>query len=156
MKTKSITKEYLIGTAIGWFFYAIYAYIIYKAMSDVTQIAYIADSQIGDWVLAGPFISFWVSGQYLVGKNVFNEEETADSLINIKSSIIGFFVWLIVISLIYAANIEIAVTSINLFNVVDISYANLFGGWMTILLVYLYMKKIHSKPIRMDCWGYDV
>ena len=101
--------------------------VFYNPHTGLTQISY--------WVLVGPVVFFVIAFSYFVAQRVIDESRKTEHIVGIKSSIIGFSLWFIVIISTYLVNIRINVTT------------NLIGGYATMLLVMYYMEKCvnHNK-----------
>ncbi|KXS43157.1 MAG: hypothetical protein AWU59_1271 [Methanolobus sp. T82-4] len=63
------------------------------------------------------------------------EEEKLEQVLDLKSIIIGFFIWLIILVATYLLNIEFS------------QFTNEIGGLATMLVVMTYMRKKSNIPI---------
>ncbi|WP_321430971.1 hypothetical protein [uncultured Methanolobus sp.] len=147
MKLRKTSKEEDFGTIVGVFAYFAYSSIFVRYLAKTSPLLFNQQtgySQIGEWVIYGPVILFIMVFPYLMSKKVISEERKIDYLIHIQSSITAFFVWLIVTTSAYLLNIEIGY------------YANILGGYSTIILLMYYMEKVYSRQIKVICRGYDV
>ncbi len=94
-------------------------------------------NQITFWVLIGPSVIFVICGQYIFTKNVVTEKERTKLLIGIKSIIIAFFLWFIVMTLTFLLNVEFG-------SFRNMQLIALIGGFISMFimhLIYVYMKK---------------
>lgn len=71
----------------------------------------------------------------IIVKEEDNEEKKMEYRSDFKATIIGIFIWFIIMALTYLSNIEFS------------QYANEFGGLITILVVIVYMRKKSNIPI---------
>jgi uncharacterized membrane-anchored protein len=90
-------------------------------------------NQIVIWINIGLTVFFITLGHYIVSRKVIDEKKRIEDIIGLKSNLLGFFLWLIVIMVVTLLNIEINQTAI------------IAGGYITILLIYLYMEKREVK-----------
>jgi hypothetical protein len=133
-----MTFEEIVGIIVGLVFWYLWAFVnITMTARDVSTIT---DSKstlqllpIHTWVFAGPIIFFLISGRYLISRGVIDDRKKMDDIISIKSSLIGFFLWLALMIFAYFLNIQVDPNASD------------FGGFVTILLIYLYMEKRVSK-----------
>lgn len=84
----------------------------------------ISISPIFKWLFAGLIPSFFFAGQYIFCNNSTELEEKISYLRNIKITLIGFSLWLIVIM------------GMSLFQMNINYYMNLGGGYLTIFIIY--------------------
>ncbi|NPE29413.1 hypothetical protein HNV12_15935 [Methanococcoides sp. SA1] len=130
MKLRKNKNEECYGIFIGLLCWLIYLFtlmdlIIFSPILYTHQTGF---SQIGQWILWGPMFIFMYVGTYIISKKVIDNERKIEYIVAVKSSIIGFIVWMTVMSTAYLFNIEISQTP------------NLSGGWITIGLIYYYIK----------------
>ena len=124
MKIFGAEVEEIIGTLLGAFVWFLLVFI-----ADAKIPSYNVSGQIRIWLVMGLFVLFMIVGHYIVSKNVINEEKRIDDIAGIKSHLIGYFLWLILMIFAYLLNIRIS------------SYASLIGGYTAILLIFLYIRK---------------
>jgi uncharacterized membrane protein (GlpM family) len=124
MKIFRAEIEEIIGTLLGAFVWFLLVFI-----ADAKIPLFTVSGQIRIWLVMGLFILFMIVGHYIVSKNVINEKKRIDDIAGIKSHLIGYFLWLILMIFAYLLNIKIS------------SYASLIGGYTVILLIFLYMKR---------------
>jgi hypothetical protein len=93
---------------------------------------------IHSWIFTGPTIFFLSLCQYLISHSVIDEKKKTEDIISIKSGLIGFFLWLMLLILAYLLSIQIN------------PYVSQIGGFFTILLIYLYMEKKVAKQKLSD------
>lgn len=80
------------------------------------------------WLTAGVLPFFLIVGHYLLYSNTIGGIEKTHDIMAMKSTLLGFFIWLLVT----------VITS--LFNI-NISYSiNIGGGYLTMLIVFLLTK----------------
>nr|WP_321498702.1 hypothetical protein [uncultured Methanolobus sp.] len=90
-------------------------------------------SQIGYWMKYGLLFVFVYVFTYFAARKVIDEKIRKKYLFLIKSYLIGFFLWLIIVIVAYSLNCEIDDTT------------NLVGGYATMLMIILFMR---YKPKR--------
>ncbi|WP_321430207.1 hypothetical protein [uncultured Methanolobus sp.] len=140
--SKEETKGIIVGTLISFIYLLnISDLLIVFPVLFTYQEGY---SQMGYWIKLGPMFFFIFTFVYIAARKVIDEERKTEYVVSIKSSIIGFFVWLAVLTLAYLLDVKVGYN------------ANISGGLFTILLVYLYMKKAYIRRIKVICRGYDV
>lgn len=145
MKKNKIAFEETIGIIIGLMLWYLWAFVnMVMSMKNIATIT-ITDRttslhflSINSWIFAGPTIFFISLCQYLISYSVIDEKKKTEDIISIKSSLIGFFLWLILLIFAYLLNIQIN------------SYISQIGGFFTILLIYLYMEKKVTKQKLSD------
>lgn len=137
MPTK-IHKEEIYGLLIGivccysWIFMIMDLKMKFFSTDLVTNgttitIAY-NWGQVDNWLEAGIIPLFLIAGHYFASSKVISENKKVKEIIGMKSSLLGFFIWLIV-------TITTFLLEINM------SYKiTLAGGYITIVLIYLFMK----------------
>jgi len=86
-------------------------------------------NQIVVWVNTGLIVFFIILGHYIVSRKVIDEKKRTEDIRGLKSNLLGFFLWLIFIIIATLLDIEINRTAITV------------GGYITILLILLYMNK---------------
>lgn len=121
MKIQKLKPEEILGLILG----AILSFIISMLTSSVLHFS----NQIVIWVNVGLIIFFITLGHYIVSRKVIDEKKRTEDIIGLKSNLLGFFLWLIIIIITTLLKIEINLTAI------------MAGGYLTILLVFIYMKK---------------
>ena len=84
----------------------------------------ISISPIYKWLFAGPFPVFFFASQYIFCNNSTELEEKINYLRDIKITLMGFSLWLVVIM------------GISLFQMNIDYYVNLGGGYLTMLIIY--------------------
>lgn len=121
MKIQKLKPEEILGLILG----AILSFIMSMLTSSVLRFS----NQIVIWVNVGLIIFFITLGHYIVSRKVIDEKKRTEDIIGLKSNLLGFFLWLIIIIITTLLKIEINLTAI------------MAGGYLTILLVFMYMKK---------------
>lgn len=91
--------------------------------------------QIGIWLALGPIIFFVTLGHYLFSRDLVSEKRRIDDIVGLRSTVWGYFLWLIAMILTYRPD-------------VDISSTYTVGvGYLFILLIHLLMKKNYYKNV---------
>jgi hypothetical protein len=89
--------------------------------------------QIGIWLALGPIIFFVTLGHYLFSRDLVSEKRRIDDIVGLRSTLWGYFLWLIIMILTYRPD-------------VDISSTYTVGvGYLFILLIHLLMKRDYYK-----------
>lgn len=138
MSTKPRIEE-LVGVIVGtvcfysWVFMLLTLKMKFFSTDFITNsIAMtIADNwgQIDNWLEAGILPFFLISGHYFASGKVISEKRRINDIIGMKSSLMGFIVWLFV-----------TITTFLL--EMDMSYrVTLAGGYILIAIIYLFMKR---------------
>jgi hypothetical protein len=145
MKKNKIAFEEAVGIIIGLVLWYLWAFVnMAMSTKNIATITIIDRTTslhflpIHSWIFAGPAIFFISLCQYLVSHSVIDEKKKTEDIISIKSNLIGFFLWLILLIFAYLLNIQIN------------SYISQIGGFLTILLIYLYMEKKVAKQKLSD------
>lgn len=128
MKVQKLKPEEIFGLVLG----AVLSLIMFR-LSFKTSDALHFSNQIVVWANIGLIVFFIILGHYIVSRKVIDEKKKTEDIIGLKSNLLGFFLWLIVIIIATLLNIEINKTTITT------------GGYVTILLIYLYMEKREVK-----------
>ncbi len=124
MKIQKLKPEEILGLLSG----IVLSYIMFilsMLMSDVLHFS----NQIVVWVNIGLVVFFLILGHYIVSRKVIDEKKRTEDIIGLKSNLLGFFLWFTVIIIVTLLNIEINRAAI------------MAGGYLTILLITLYMNK---------------
>jgi hypothetical protein len=121
VKIQKLKPEEILGLILG----VILSFIMSMLTSSVLRFS----NQIVIWVNIGLIIFFIILGHYIVSRKVIDEKKRTEDIIGLKSNLLGFFLWLIVILITTLLKIEINLIAI------------MAGGYLTILLVFMYMKK---------------
>ncbi|HII93740.1 MAG TPA: hypothetical protein HA262_16740 [Methanosarcina sp.] len=85
--------------------------------------------QIDQWLGAGLILFFVVFGHYLLCSKNMNRIEKNSDIIGIKSSLIGFILWLFITIITFLFNITIPYS------------LNIAGGYIMLIFIYLLMRK---------------
>ena len=138
MKQSKTSYEETTGMIVGALIAIIYVFnindlLIFFPVLFTYQAGYF---QMGYWIKYGPLFFFIFTFAYLAAQKVIDDKRKKEHLIVIKSSIIGFFLWLIIITASYSLDFEID------------DMTNLLGGFTTILLMTLYMKKVSCRQTK--------
>ena len=88
---------------------------------------------IFNWLMAGLFPVFFFASQYILCNNFAEYEEKINFLRDIKITLMGFSLWLVVIMGIFLFQMNIDY------------YMNLGGGYLTILIIY---SKFHIPSLH--------
>jgi hypothetical protein len=121
VKIQKLKPEEIFGLMLG----GVLSFIMSLLTSSVLHFS----NQIVIWANTGLIIFFIILGHYIVSRKVIDEKKRTEDIIGLKSNLLGFFLWLIVITIATLLNIEINPTAI------------MAGGYITILLILLYMNK---------------
>lgn len=124
MKIQKLKPEEILGLLLG----IVLSYIMFSLSIRTGDVLHLSN-QIVIWVNTGLIVFFIVLGHYIVSRKVIDKKKRTEDIIGLKSNLLGFFLWLIVIIIATLLNIEINRTAITV------------GGYLTILLILLYMKK---------------
>lgn len=130
MKRRITTRDRIIGCAGAFLLSLIFLFL----NNNPTGL-----SQVFFWILVGPIILLVMLFVYFIStiivKEDYDEEKKMEYRSDFKATIIGIFVWFIIMVLTYLLNMEFS------------QYANEFGGLVTILVVIVYMRKKSNIPI---------
>lgn len=85
--------------------------------------------QIDQWLGAGLILFFVVFGHYLLCSKNMNRIGKNSDIIGIKSSLIGFILWLFITIITFLFNITIPYS------------LNIAGGYIMLIFIYLLMRK---------------
>lgn len=121
VKIQKLKPEEIFGLMLG--------VILNFIMSMLTSGVLHFSNQIVIWVNTGLIVFFLILGHYIVSRKVIDEKKRTEDIIGLKSNLLGFFLWLIVITIATLLNMEINRTAI------------MVGGYLTILLILLCMNK---------------
>lgn len=135
MKIFKAKLEEIIGLLIGLVFWYLWLFVVITMSFEIN---FYAQTQISIWVSIGLLILFMFIGHYIVSSGVIDEKKRIEDIVIIKSNLIGYFLWLILMIFAYLLNIEVS------------SNASLAGGYIAIFLIYLYMKKRVIKAERQS------
>ncbi|WP_235283899.1 MULTISPECIES: hypothetical protein [unclassified Methanosarcina] len=124
MKIQKLKPEEIFGLMLG----IVLSFIMFRLSFKTSDVLHFSN-QIVVWVNTGLIVFFIIVGHYIVSRKVIDEKKRTDDIIGLKSNLLGFFIWLIVIIIATLLNIEINQTTI------------ITGGYLTILLILLYMNK---------------
>jgi len=142
MSTKPRIEE-LVGVIVGTvcFYSWVFMLLALKMKSFSTDfitngtVMTIADNwgQIDNWLEAGILPFFLISGHYFASGKVISEKRRINDIIGMKSSLMGFIVWLFVTitTFLLETNMSYKVT--------------LVGGYSLIAIIYLFMKSAQTK-----------
>ncbi|WP_048120873.1 hypothetical protein [Methanosarcina vacuolata] len=128
MKVQKFKSEEIFGLVLG----AVFSFIMFRLSFKTSDVLHFSN-QIVIWVNIGLTIFFIILGHYIVSRKVIDEKKRIEDIIGLKSNLLGFFLWLIVIIIATLLKIEINKTAI------------ISGGYITILLITLYMEKREVK-----------
>ncbi|PAV12089.1 hypothetical protein ASJ81_07835 [Methanosarcina spelaei] len=128
MKVQKLKPEEIFGLVLG----AVLNFILLRLSFQIIDVLHFSN-QIVVWVNTGLIVFFIILGHYIVSRKVIDEKKRTEDIRGLKSNLLGFFLWLIVIIIATLLNIEINKTVITT------------GGYITILLIILYMKKREVK-----------
>ncbi len=128
MKRSRAKLEEIIGILIGLVFWYFWAFIIITMSVEIN-----VSHEIAAWVFMGVLILFLITGHYSLSRNVINEKQRVEDLAGIKSNLIGYFLWLILLISAYLLKIEIS------------SNISLAGGYVITLLIYLCIRNKELK-----------
>jgi Na+/melibiose symporter-like transporter len=125
------TKSSRISGAVGAFLLILVLMFFSNNSTGLSQICF--------WILLGPIIFFimlfTLFFSKIITKEEYMEEEKLEQVLDLKSIIIGFFIWLIILVATYLLNIEFS------------QFTNEIGGLATMLVVMTYMRKKSNIPI---------
>lgn len=124
MKIRKNKPEENIGILFG----GILFFVVMALILEISSILNISN-QIIVWITVGLAALTVTIGHYIVSRKVIDEKTRSEDIIAIKGNLIGYFLWIIVIIIANLLNIEIS------------SVAMIIGGYITILLVLVYMNK---------------
>jgi hypothetical protein len=127
VKIQKLKPEENLGLMLGVVLSLVMS-ISFMLMSNVLHFS----NQIVFWVKIGLIIFFVILGHYIVSRDVIDEKKRTEDIIGLKSNLLGFFLWLIVIIIATLLNIEINLTAI------------MVGGYLIIFLIFIYIRR----------WGY--
>jgi len=121
MKTKLIE---IVGALVGVAFYCMFVFVIFIFGPDL-----LIKDYINEWLVVGilPFII--IGSHYIVAGSAIDETKRKDDEISIKSSAIGFVLWLIVAVVLFVTK---AVMKYNIFST---------GGYIVMLAIYLHLRR---------------
>jgi hypothetical protein len=142
MSTKPRIEE-LVGVIVGtvcfysWVFMLLALKMKFFSTDFITNgtVMTIADNwgQIDNWLEAGILPFFLIAGHYFASGKVISEKGRINDIIGIKSSLMGFIIWL-------------AVTIATFLLETNMSYkVTLVGGYSLIAIIYLFMKSAQTK-----------
>lgn len=130
MKRRRITiRERIMGGA-GAFILSIVLIISKNALPELSQLYF--------WMILGPVIFLVFLFAYFLSGIIIkedNEEKEIEYRTDLKSTVIGIFIWFVVMITTYFLDIEFS------------HLMNELGGMATILIVMLYMRKKSGVPI---------
>jgi hypothetical protein len=124
MKIQKLKPEETSGLMLG----VILSFIMFNMSIKTSDVLHFSN-QIVVWVNIGLIVFFIILGHYIVSRKVIDEKKRTEDIIGLKSNLLGFFVWLIVIIVATLLKIELSSTAI------------MTGGYITILLIFIYMSK---------------
>lgn len=124
MKIQKLKPEEFFGLMLG----VVLNFILLRLSFQIIDVLHFSN-QIVVWVNTGLIVFFIILGHYIVSRKVIDEKKRTEDIRGLKSNLLGFFLWLIVIIIATLLNIEINRTAITV------------GGYTTILLILLYMNK---------------
>lgn len=140
-ETTSILNKVLdvIGVLFGLILFYSWIIFIYSVkMSFFSETTFVNGNeitmapnwgQIDQWLGAGLILFFLMFGHYLLcSKNMSRIEKNSD-IIGIKSSLIGFILWLFITIITFLFNITIPYS------------LNIGGGYIILIFIYLLMRK---------------
>jgi hypothetical protein len=132
MKIRKYKPEETLGLIVG-----IILFFIFAALIIETGILLNISNQIVIWVTIGLAALTITIGHYVVSKKIIDEKTRNEDILAIKGNLIGYFLWLIVIIIANLLKIEIK------------PFVMIAGGYITILLVLVYINKrtIKSKVL---------
>lgn len=85
-------------------------------------------NQVFVWLIAGVLVFFVIFGHYFIYSSGVGGTEKTHDIKMMKSNLIGFFIWLLIV-------VIISLFQINISNL-----ANITGGYLTILIIYILIK----------------
>lgn len=124
MKIQKLKSEEIFGLILG----IVLSFIMFRLSFKTSEVLNFSN-QIVIWVNTGFIVFFIIFGHYIVSWKVIDEKKRNEDIIGLKSNLLGFFLWLTVIIIVTLLNIEINRAAI------------MAGGYLTILLITLYMNK---------------
>lgn len=124
MKIQKLKPEESLGLMLG----VVLSFIMFNMSIKTSDVLHFSN-QIVIWVNIGLIVFFIILGHYIVSRKVIDEKKRTEDIIGLKSNLLGFFVWLIVIIVATLLKIELSSTAI------------MTGGYITILLIFIYMSK---------------
>jgi len=132
VKIQKLKPEEIFGLMLGC--------VLSFIMSMLTSSLLHFSNQIVTWVKIGFIVFLILLGHYIVSRKVIDEKKRNEDIIGLKSNLLGFFLWLIIIIIATLLNIEINPIAI------------MAGGYLMILLIFMYMKKAanNQKNISRD------
>ncbi|WP_321420130.1 hypothetical protein [uncultured Methanomethylovorans sp.] len=117
----------LIGCFFGAIFCIIWVFFVLAVKSSQDL------GQIDEWLTSGPIIFFVTLGHYLFSRDMVSEKRRIDDIVGLRSTLWGYFLWLIVMILTYRPEVDISSTY-----TVEV-------GYLFILLIHLLMKSNYYK-----------
>nr|WP_155398369.1 hypothetical protein [Methanosarcina barkeri] len=124
MKIQKLKSEEIFGLMLG----VVINFILLRLSFQIIDVLHFSN-QIVVWVNTGLIVFFIILGHYIVSRKVIDEKKRTEDIRGLKSNLLGFFLWLIFIIIATLLDIEINRTAITV------------GGYITILLILLYMNK---------------
>lgn len=141
---KKINMEALEGNFLGGGCYLIYAFSLFFILIMISiSLDINCFNQITFWVLIGPSVIFVICGQYIFTKNFVTEKERTKLLIGIKSDIIAFFLWLIVMALTLFLNVEFG-------SFRNMQLIALIGGFISMFITYYIFLYSMKQRLNME------
>ncbi|WP_370575651.1 hypothetical protein [Methanomethylovorans sp.] len=117
----------LIGAFFGAIFCFIWAFIVLAVKSPQDL------GQIDEWLTLGSIIFFVTLGHYLFSRDLVSEKRRIDDIVGLRSTLWGYFLWLIIMILTYRPDVDINSTY------------TVGAGYLFILLIHLLMKRNYYK-----------
>jgi hypothetical protein len=105
VKIQKLKPEEIFGLMLG----CVLSFIISMLTSSLLHFS----NQIVTWVKIGLIVFLILLGHYIVSRKVIDEKKRNEDIIGLKSNLLGFFLWLIIIIIATLLNIEM--TLFNLF-----------------------------------------
>lgn len=124
VKIQKLKSEEIFGLILG----IVLSFIMFRLSFKTSEVLNFSN-QIVIWVNTGFIVFFIIFGHYIVSRKVIDEKKRNEDIIGLKSNLLGFFLWFTVIIIVTLLNIEINRAAI------------MAGGYLTILLITLYMNK---------------
>lgn len=116
----------LIGSIFGAIFCFIWMFFVLAIQpQDLGQITL--------WFTMGPIIFFVTLGHYIFSRDLVSEKRRIDDIVGLRSTLWGYFLWLIVMILTYRPDVDISSTF------------TIGAGYLFILLIHLLMKRNYYK-----------
>ncbi|MGB9928419.1 MAG: hypothetical protein ACPK85_08445 [Methanosarcina sp.] len=134
MKISKVELREIIGMFVGVGFWYLCLFLVVTASGGMNISS--SSDQIINWIFTGLFILFMILGHYIFSSDIIDEKNRIEDIVGIKSNLIGYFLWLILMVFAYLLNIEIS------------SNASIIGGYTTIFLIFLYMRNRAFKTER--------